>query len=57
MGTFIAAYTIVWLAFVFYIVRLKDIQRRLEQMVQAIESRRQESESQGETCSPTEQGA
>ena len=57
MGTFIAAYAIVWLALVLYIVRLRTNQRRLEQLARTLESRVQNLRVRAETGSQADLGA
>ncbi len=47
MGTFIAAYSIVWFVFAFYIIRLRSHQRRLEQLARTLECRLQASAEMG----------
>jgi CcmD family protein len=57
METFIAAYAIVWLVLVLYIVRLRTDQRRLEELARALQSRVQNLPKWTESGSPTDPGA
>jgi CcmD family protein len=56
MGTFIAAYAIVWLALVIYILRLRREQRRIDQVVQILENRVRELQIAGEPGSRMDMG-
>ena len=57
MATFIAAYAIVWLALVLYMLRLRTNQRKLEQLVRALQSRVQNLPAWNETGPGTDLGA
>ena len=57
MGTFIAAYAVVWLVFVLYIIRLRTNQRRLAGLVQMLESRVQAMRVTTGNCSQADLGA
>jgi len=57
MATFIAAYAIVWLVLVLYIVRLRTHQRRLEELARALQSRVQNLPAWPGSGSPTDPGA
>ena len=57
MGTFMAAYAIVWLALVLYMLRLRTHQRRLEQLARTLESRVQNLGAWAETGSRADLGA
>jgi CcmD family protein len=57
MGTFITAYAMVWLALVLYILRLRSNQRRIDRLVQSLESRVRETSIGAENYSRTGMGA
>ena len=57
METFIAAYAIVWLVLVLYIVRLRANQRKLEGLARTLQSRVQNLPAWSENGSPTDPGA
>ncbi|MFH1267124.1 MAG: CcmD family protein [Planctomycetota bacterium] len=54
MGTFVTAYLVVWLAVLFYVVRLGACQRRLERSLKALESQFDEP---GTSQEPTSKAA
>jgi CcmD family protein len=57
MATFIAAYAIVWLVLVLYVVRLRANQRRLEELARSLQGRVQHWPAWTENGSPTDPGA
>ncbi len=56
MGTFIAAYAIVWVALVLYILRLRTEQRRIDRLVQSLEARVRELRAAAKPRSRTDMG-
>jgi CcmD family protein len=57
MGTFIAAYTIVWLILALYLVRLRAGQRGLEQLARTLESQVRDMRVRAEAGSRVDPGA
>jgi CcmD family protein len=51
MGAFVAAYLVVWMAVVMYVLRLGARQRRLRRAIEALELHCEQSQPRGEPTS------